>query len=181
MLIRSRAGFFSGPDLLAADKDGLSGNYGLYDCVAMLEWVRSRRAFAPHLANPRRRSNPTSQRSVETLLASLHSANQQERSSSLTSSSAGSSSSSAQSSRVVPQERWSALPPFSTAQLSLTTSAAPSARAHSLPRLLDHPQLSRPRRCDSSRAHQRPPYCLRRRAAQGAQRDVQVEWSELDA
>lgn len=36
----SRTGFFSGPDVLAADPDGLSGNYGLYDCVSMLEWVR---------------------------------------------------------------------------------------------------------------------------------------------
>ncbi|KAM0787293.1 hypothetical protein ACM66B_006526 [Microbotryomycetes sp. NB124-2] len=34
-------GFFSGSDLVAADKDGLCGNYGLRDCVAMLEWVQS--------------------------------------------------------------------------------------------------------------------------------------------
>ncbi|KAK4051124.1 hypothetical protein OIO90_004865 [Microbotryomycetes sp. JL221] len=35
-----RDGFFSGPDVLAADKDGLSGNYGLRDTVAILEWVQ---------------------------------------------------------------------------------------------------------------------------------------------
>jgi hypothetical protein len=35
-----RVGFFSGPDVVAADKDGSSGNYGLYDCVKMLQWVR---------------------------------------------------------------------------------------------------------------------------------------------
>lgn len=33
-------GFLSNPDLVAEDPDGLAGNYGLYDCVAMLEWVR---------------------------------------------------------------------------------------------------------------------------------------------
>ena len=26
---------------MAADPDGLSGNYGLYDCVSMLEWIQS--------------------------------------------------------------------------------------------------------------------------------------------
>ncbi|KAL8278728.1 hypothetical protein RQP46_008797 [Phenoliferia psychrophenolica] len=34
-------GFFSSPDLVAEDPLGLSGNYGLYDCVAMLEWVQA--------------------------------------------------------------------------------------------------------------------------------------------
>lgn len=34
-------GFFSNNDVLAADPQGLSGNYGLYDCIAMLEWVSS--------------------------------------------------------------------------------------------------------------------------------------------
>lgn len=33
-------GFFSSPALLAQDPSGLSGNYGLYDCVAQLEWVQ---------------------------------------------------------------------------------------------------------------------------------------------
>ncbi|GAA6041333.1 hypothetical protein JCM8097_007667 [Rhodosporidiobolus ruineniae] len=33
-------GFASHPDLAAEDQDGLSGNYGLYDCIAMLEWVQ---------------------------------------------------------------------------------------------------------------------------------------------
>lgn len=32
-------GFMSSPELLASDPDGLVGNYGLYDCVAALEWV----------------------------------------------------------------------------------------------------------------------------------------------
>ncbi|GAA5824011.1 hypothetical protein JCM11251_003379 [Rhodosporidiobolus azoricus] len=34
-------GFLSHPDVAAADPDGLCGNYGLYDCVAMLEWVQT--------------------------------------------------------------------------------------------------------------------------------------------
>lgn len=33
-------GFFSGVDVLADSKDGLSGNYGLYDAVKIFEWVR---------------------------------------------------------------------------------------------------------------------------------------------
>jgi hypothetical protein len=33
-------GFLASSDLSEQDSDGLSGNYGLYDCVAMLEWVR---------------------------------------------------------------------------------------------------------------------------------------------
>ncbi|KAK4048288.1 hypothetical protein OIV83_004809 [Microbotryomycetes sp. JL201] len=34
-------GFFSGPDVFAADEEGLCGNYGLRDCVAMLEWTKA--------------------------------------------------------------------------------------------------------------------------------------------
>ncbi|GAA5904828.1 hypothetical protein JCM6882_003216 [Rhodosporidiobolus microsporus] len=33
-------GFLAHDDLAQADPDGLCGNYGLYDCVAMLEWVQ---------------------------------------------------------------------------------------------------------------------------------------------
>ncbi|GAA5858978.1 hypothetical protein JCM8547_007186 [Rhodosporidiobolus lusitaniae] len=33
-------GFLAHDDLSASDSNGLSGNYGLYDCVAMLEWVQ---------------------------------------------------------------------------------------------------------------------------------------------
>lgn len=34
-------GFFAGPDAQVADPEGLNGNYGLYDCIAAFEWVRS--------------------------------------------------------------------------------------------------------------------------------------------
>lgn len=34
-------GFLASKDLSAQDPDGLSGNYGLYDCVSMFEWVRT--------------------------------------------------------------------------------------------------------------------------------------------
>lgn len=40
-------GFFSNQDVLSSDVDGLSGNYGLYDCMAMLEWVSSAFCFPP--------------------------------------------------------------------------------------------------------------------------------------
>lgn len=33
-------GFCASEDLAAEDPEGLCGNYGLYDCVKMLEWVR---------------------------------------------------------------------------------------------------------------------------------------------
>lgn len=33
-------GFLSCPELSNADSEGLSGNYGLYDCVKLFEWVR---------------------------------------------------------------------------------------------------------------------------------------------
>ncbi|KAI5476522.1 carboxylesterase type B [Pseudohyphozyma bogoriensis] len=34
-------GFFSTPDLAAEDPEGLCGNYGAYDVVAMFEWVQT--------------------------------------------------------------------------------------------------------------------------------------------
>lgn len=34
-------GFASSEDLKAADPKGLSGNYGLYDCVSQLEWIQA--------------------------------------------------------------------------------------------------------------------------------------------
>ncbi|KAG0152571.1 hypothetical protein CROQUDRAFT_650017 [Cronartium quercuum f. sp. fusiforme G11] len=33
-------GFLAGSELAAEDEDGLSGNYGLYDCIAYLQWVQ---------------------------------------------------------------------------------------------------------------------------------------------
>lgn len=38
-------GFCSGEDLKATDSDGLAGNYGAYDCIATLEWVRQLSPF----------------------------------------------------------------------------------------------------------------------------------------
>lgn len=35
------SGFFAGAETAALDPDGLTGNYGLYDCVSALEWVQS--------------------------------------------------------------------------------------------------------------------------------------------
>lgn len=32
-------GFYASPETAARDPKGLAGNYGLYDCVAALEWV----------------------------------------------------------------------------------------------------------------------------------------------
>ncbi|KAG0145448.1 hypothetical protein CROQUDRAFT_45779 [Cronartium quercuum f. sp. fusiforme G11] len=34
-------GFLAGSELAAEDEDGLSGNYGLYDCIEYLQWVQN--------------------------------------------------------------------------------------------------------------------------------------------
>lgn len=107
-------GFLSSPELSNADSEGLSGNYGLYDCVKLFEWVRIHFLSYSSLCTEAlsrwgammRRFKRISQTLVGTLEKWPHSDKVQELSSSVTSSFRANVCSIEQSYKVVHKRQW---------------------------------------------------------------------------
>lgn len=114
--VRARTGFCASQDLVEEDPHGLAGNYGLYDVVSALEWVRPPTSPLPSPLSfstshaPRRarthRSSPTSASLAARPSASRRSDRARARSSSRTCSCPAGGCSRGRSARVARRTRW---------------------------------------------------------------------------